>query len=541
MRLPKAVRDNLLFLLAETHSQIANFQVLLETQATTVAQRILDRRGYTYNLKMRIHDGCVDALRHGPKGSLNVFSLRAAEAIASDLERISHICFECVHFVGNVSDGKVLKKSGISVLIEEALRGVDLIEQAIDQEDTKTALKIGNVERKLDRLYNNIFRASVKEMRKSKKVEDIVTALFIAQRVEEIGDVLLSVSESVMSAQLGQPMHIDRFRSLKTALSDLGLIEAEVEPIAETKSGSGISGISDGATDEDGYVAIFKDGKKEKLKEERESVENWHEIFPGLAPQILSYSKQGKNASLLIEHLPGLTFDQILIQEEEVVLDKALKHLCKTLKAVWKETKRKKSFAANHMGQLQKRLGQVLDIHSDFQAAQGKLGDKKIRGLEDLIQKAKVLEEKVEPAFSVYIHGDFNLDNIIFDVESKKIKFIDLHRSCYQDYTQDVSVFMISNYRLQVLDRKTRRRIQKAALHMYEFAHEFAVKQGDKSFDFRLALGLARSFISSTRFILDAELAGAMFLRGVFILERIAELNEKDVNSFELPMKELFI
>ncbi|WP_417796322.1 phosphotransferase [Terasakiella pusilla] len=541
MRLPKAVRDNLLFLLAETHSQIANFQVLLETQAATVAQRILDRQGYTYNLKMRIHDGCIHALRHGPKGSINVFSLRAAEAIASDLERISHICFECVRFVGNVEQGKILRKSGIPTLVKEALGGIDLIERAIEEEDTKTTLKIAEIERKLDRRYNDIFLKNIKKMRKSDQPEDMVTMLFIAQRVAEIGDVLLSISESVMSAQLGQPMHIDRFRSLKTALSDLGLIEADVEPIAETKSGSGISGISDANSDEDGYVAIFKDGKKDKLKEERESVENWHEIFPGLAPQILSYHKQGKNASLLIEHLPGQTFDTILLQDEEETLEKALKHLCKTLKAVWKETKRKKGISANHMGQLQKRLPQVLDIHSDFNTCAKRVGEADVASLEELITKAGKLEAKLAPPFSVYIHGDFNLDNIIFDADSKKIRFIDLHRSCYQDYTQDVSVFMISNYRLQVLDRKTRQRIRAAALHMYEFAREFAEKQGDASFEVRLALGLARSFITSTRFILDAELANAMYLRGRYILERLGELNEKEVHSFKLPIEELFL
>lgn len=541
MRLPKAVRDNLLFLLAETHSQIANFQVLLETQASTVAQRILDRRGYTYNLKMRIHDGCIHALRHGEKGSINVFSLRAAEAIASDLERISHICSECVRFVGNVKQGKVVRKSGLAKLVKEALRGIDLIECAIEEEDTKTTLKIAEIERKLDRLYNEIFKQKIKKIRKSDQLEDMITMLFVAQRVEEIGDVLLSISESVMSAQLGQPMHIDRFRSLKTALSDLGLIEADVEPIAETKSGSGISGISDANSDEDGYVAIFKDGKKEKLKEERESVENWHEIFPGLAPQILSYNKQGKNASLLIEHLPGQTFDKILLQESEQTLEKALKHLCKTLKAVWKETKRKKTASANHMGQLQKRLPQVLDIHGDFNTSAKRVGEAELASLDELIAKAAELEAKLAPPFSVYIHGDFNLDNIIFDTDTKKIRFIDLHRSCYQDYTQDVSVFMISNYRLQVLDRETRRRIRRAACHMYAFARDFADKQGDTTFEVRLALGLARSFITSTRFILDGELANAMYLRGQYILERLGEVPEKQVHSFKLPIEELFL
>ncbi|NVJ92883.1 MAG: phosphotransferase [Methylocystaceae bacterium] len=540
MRLPKAVRDNLFFLLAETSTQIANFHVLQETQAQTVAQRILDRRGYTYNLKMRIHDGCVEALRHGRKGQINVFSLRAAEAIASDLERISNLTFECVHLVGNVKDVKVLKKNKISSLVDEAAAGIELIEKAIEEDDTKTALKIGTVERKLDRLYNSVFRSHVKDIRKSKQPEDLITALFIAQRIEEIGDVLLTISESIMSAKLGQPMHIDRFRSLKTALSDLGLIEAEVEQLAETKSGSGISGISDAATDDDGYVAIFKDGKKDKLKEERESVENWHEIYPGLAPQILSYKKRGKNASLLIEHLPGSTFEQILLSETDKVLESAITTLTKTLKSVWKETKRKKSASPNHMGQLTKRLPNVLEIHSSFEIGAMKVGDQQIKSLAALIKHAEKLESKIEAPFSVYIHGDFNLDNIIFDPDSQKIKFIDLHRSCYQDYTQDVSVFMISNYRLQVLDHKTRQRIAAMALRMYDFAADFARKNKDTTFEFRLALGLARSFISSTRFILDAELANAMFLRGVFILEAIAQLDEKDITSMRLPIKELF-
>ncbi len=540
MRLPKTVRENLSFLLAETNSQIANFQVLLETQAMTVSQRILDRRGYTYNLKMRIHDGCMEALRQGKKGCINVFSLRAAEAIASDLERISDLCHECVRLVGNVKEAKTLKKSGSLVLLDEVIHGIDLVEQAIEDDDTKIALKIGNVERKLDRLYSNIFRSHLKELRKSKRSEDVVTSLFIAQRIEEMGDVMLNISESIVSAKLGQPMHIDRFRSLKSALSDLGLIEADVEQIAETKSGSGISGISDSNSDEDSYVAIFKDGDKEKLKEERESVESWHDIFPGLAPQIISYRKKGKNASLLIEHLPGQTFDQILLQESNEALAKAFKHLTKTLKAVWKETRNKKTASANHIRQLQKRLPSVLEIHPAFDAKACQIGTHSVTSMEDLLAHAEKLEEKVLPSFSVYIHGDFNLDNIIYDQDSKKVHFIDLHRSCYQDYTQDVSVFMISNYRLQVMEKETRQRIGLVSTQMYDFAADFAQKNKDKTFDVRLALGLARSFITSTRFILDAQLAKSMFLRSVYILEKLYELDEKDLENFRLPVKELF-
>jgi len=540
MHLPKSIHDNLHFLLAETQSQVNNLLVLLETASQTVSQRILDRQGYTYNLKMRVHDGCLDTLRHGKKGHVNIYSLRAAEAIASDLERITDLCHECVRLMANLSRRDALKKSDNAALLSKIDKGIALIEHAIEEDDTRLALKIGNIERDLDRAYERVFKKHLKTLSKQKQPEDSLTSLFVSQRIEEMGDILLTISESIMSAKLGQPMHIDRFRSLKTALSDLGLLNADVETIAETKSGSAIAGISASDNETNGYLAIFKDGKKEKLKEELESVESWHEIYPGLAPQILSYKKQGKNAALLIEHLPGLTFEQVLLQEDDDVVEQALKRLSKTLKAVWNETKKKKKIPANHMVQLKKRLKSVLDIHPDFQTSSAKIGPQKVMSLDDLITQAAQIEKELDPPFSVYIHGDFNLDNIIFDPENKTIKFIDLHRSCYQDYTQDISVFMVSNYRLQVLDNRTRNRIKTSALYLHSYAKEFARKNNDETFELRLALGLARSFITSTRFILDKGLANAMYQRAVYILECIQSCPKKNIKKFKLPIEDLF-
>ena len=122
----------------------------------------------------------------------------------------------------------------------------------------------------------------------------------------------------------------------------------------------------------------------------------------------------------------------------------------------------------------------------------------------------------------------------------KKIRFIDLHRSCYLDYVQDVAVFMVSNYRLQVLDKRTRKKIQMVAKSMYDFASGFAKKHQDNSFDIRLGLGLARSFITSTRFILDKTLANKMFLRGVYLLESLVNAQENDLKKYQLPVEDLF-
>ena len=106
---------------------------------------------------------------------------------------------------------------------------------------------------------------------------------------------------------------------------------------------------------------------------------------------------------------------------------------------------------------------------------------------------------------------------------------------------QDVSVFMVSNYRLQILDAPLRRRILGVAQDFYGFARRFARKAGDDTFELRLALGLARSFATSTRFILDQSLAQAMFLRARHLIELVLASDPKRAGGFRVPVKEIFV
>ncbi|WP_177421051.1 phosphotransferase [endosymbiont of Lamellibrachia barhami] len=367
----------------------------------------------------------------------------------------------------------------------------------------------------------------------------------MAHSIEQMGDALLNISEAIISANLGQPINIDRYYHLMESIgrleADKNLNSLTIEPVAETRSGSAISGISNPKKKNDGYVAIFKDGKKRKLKEEREGVESWHEIYPGLAPKILSYHKRGQSASLLIEHLAGMTFEHILLRESQPLLNKTLGRLCATLESVWRETRSKKKISANYMDQLARRLPDVYEIHPEFRQSDSQVCGREIASFESLLKRTRTYEARLKAPFSVYIHGDFNVDNIIYDPLAKRINFIDLHRSRYMDYVQDVSVFMVSNYRLQVLDAPLRRRIMQMVQSFYRFARKYAKKAGDETFELRLALGLARSFATSTRFILDKSLARAMMLRARYLLERVLETDPKQAANFRLPIKELFI
>ncbi len=544
MAFPKSIRENLRFLIAEVSAQLGVLQSYLSTPAATLGKRILDREGYAGNLKQRIHNTCLLHISKASEGDVNHQSLRAVEMIATSLDRVAEHAREVVQQTSYLNDSSVLMVEKYEPLLEPLLQGLDWIESAVCEQNNQQALKLGEIEQELDSVYKGYLKRYTKVLRQRKQTEDLVCLIFVAHHMEQMGDEMLNISEAIISANMGQPFNTSRFSTLSASMAKLGEKNIEdlvFEPIAETRSGSGIAGITLSEKDGNGYDAIYKDGKKRKLKEERQGVESWHEIFPGLAPKILSYHKRGQSAALLIEHLAGLTFEQILLHEPNKLLKVTLRHLTGTLTSVWQETRSKKKVSADYIGQLSKRLDDVYAIHPEFQQEESRVGTLVLPSFEHLLEQAVRLEKKIEAPFSVYIHGDFNVDNIIYDPLEKRISFIDLHRSRYMDYVQDVTVFMVSIYRLQVLDKQVRGRILDLAVEFCDFARKYARRRGDETFEIRLALGLVRSFATSTRFILDKSLSRAMFLRARYLLELLLQENPKQLSGFQVPIKEIFV
>ena len=83
MQLPKSIRNNLRFLSVEVDSQVANLQSYFVTPSAGMARRILDRSGYAYNLKMRIHSSCLNRLACCEEGGAETMTLRGVEFIAT--------------------------------------------------------------------------------------------------------------------------------------------------------------------------------------------------------------------------------------------------------------------------------------------------------------------------------------------------------------------------------------------------------------------------------------------------------------------------
>lgn len=535
LRLPKSVQENLTFLVAETESQIGSLERYLTDQETSAGRRILDRAGYSYNLKIRIQNSCWTSQK--AKGStIKRIRLQAIESVAQDLDRITELARTVVEHVDSIEERKHLDADPFKLIFKQIQLGLKQITETLETGETRAAIALSRVAEKIEKRHQKIESACITQVRRS-VARDFAAVLLAAHAMAQIGRTLYRISESLLSATLGQAINFERFYSLEAVSSDLETDgqEIEIQTIAETRSGSGISAIKAAGSNE--VSAIFKDGEKKKLKEERQGFEAWHEIYPGLAPKVLSYKKRGDSAALLIEHLNGLTFEHILLNEPDALLEQAFKRLTQTLRSVWRETREAEPASAHYMAQLEKRLPDILALHPDFEWPDRLICGAVVPGLHTLISQAK--HREVPSPFSVYIHGDFNLDNILFDAKENRINFIDLHRSRYLDYVQDVSVMMVSCYRLQVLEAPERSRILGLAMDMANFAKRFSRRENDRTFEFRLALGLARSLITSTRFILDPTLSRRMLLRARFLLERIQQVPPGQEARFRLPLKDL--
>lgn len=545
-QIPQSIRHNLLFLIAEVSSQISCLKNYFSEFSAIVATAATERSGYILNLTSRIHKNCHNHIIHRRENTLDTLAFREINAIASSLERISELCCDCVKHSNTINNKDCLQSLEYQPLFDQVILAIGLIDRAVVANNTQLALKIGSAEQDIKRSCDQLIEKYTLALKNKDSIEDLISALFVARSVEHIGDALLNISEALISGNLGQVVNIDRYYSLNEFLEQLqdnkNNRQWQVKNIAETRSGNTVARISKVHKQRDNIVAIFKDGKKRKLQEERKSVAVWHQIYPGIAPKILSYNDYGESAALLIEHLDGVTFESLLLKGSRKLQNTALERLCLTLASVWQTTRQQKTVSAHYMRQLKQRLTEVYRIHPDFNQPACQIGSVSVLAFDELLKQAQPYEESLTAAFSVYIHGDFNSDNIIYQPLTDKINFIDLHRSRYMDYVQDVSVFMVSNYRLQVLDPSLRQRVLELTLSFYQFVAEFAKAHHDHSFEMRLAFGLARSFATSTRFILDKTLADAMFMRARYLIEQVLTIIQTEqAVDYCVPVKEIFV
>jgi len=311
MNLQQSIRHNLEFLQTEVVARLESIKAYLDNTSPEAAEKIFNRSGYIANLKLRIHDACYRYIAEKDKQDTpEVLQVRAIDIIATELERIADLGEEFVQQSVYLEDPGRKNFPKLLSQLDIVIETVAVVQTALFENDTRLAIKIGRTQGRLERKFRKLLKKNAASLRDTSDAEHLLSISFSAYSIERMGDSLLNISEAIISSNLGMVMDTTRFQAMQHSISKIAESaatgELQIKTVAETRSGAAISSIQLPDGERGSYPAIFKQGQTKKLKKERKGVESWHDVFPGLAPQILSWKKKGKSASLLIEHLAGL-------------------------------------------------------------------------------------------------------------------------------------------------------------------------------------------------------------------------------------------
>ncbi len=522
LKIRQQVEDT--FKTLESHEQVMPADVKFREDYIDNLKVIIERKSYKKILKSRTEENRVIRIM----GSLNT--------AVGNLEEIGDYLVNIVNQTRYFKDRYFLGQFDYPSYFQQILSATDLIVESLFRGNIKDALIICRAEIELDRLYKKDFDTIMRILQEGREIGDAITALNILRYLERIGDALLNIGEAIISAYAGTRLKIFEYIALKETL-DSASEEFVLEDLnVETRSGCRIEKVVNRPSGTDIQEVIFKEGDAGKLQKENRKLEEWQSLMPGLTPRVFGFQVLGEKAILLLEYIDGHNFQDILLGKDSTVLKKAVSHLTSLVEAIWTQTKSDGAVQAGFVNQLLKKIPDVYHVHPQFVTQAKLIGGLKQLSFQERLERAAAIEAQLAAPFSVFIHGDFNADNIIYNTREDRIYYIDPHRSIQMDYVQDVSVFMVSNFRIPVFDAAIRERQACVIDFFYRFARSFAEKNQDVNFDARLTLGIIRSLVTSTRFIVKEDFAKALYFRGLYLLDKLLEHEEDSWDSFRLPM-----
>ncbi|MBU2551411.1 MAG: phosphate uptake regulator PhoU [Proteobacteria bacterium] len=536
------VTQNLHFMVHEVVSQVEQTLQFFTEPNPKLVEKIRDRDDYIDTMKSMILEKTYQILQSSNRlGRMQVNLLRSSNTIATNLERIADFTVNMIRQSGHMTDISFFRRFDYQGFFEEILMGLEHIPDALNRRDIGLAFRICQSEFKLDEMYAASFNTILYELTARGHTGNLVTSLMIFHYLERMGDSILNIGEAIIYAIIGEKMKIHQYKALTKSLSDSGLetpiSDVEFESIWGTRSGCRIGVVGEKPKEtEPNRPVLFKHGNLKKLVKEKDNIARWEDLVPGLPPQVCGfYEGDGGDGSILLEYLPGCTFQEIVLNGNENMLKDALFMITSIIDEIWTKTKSDEPANAGFYRQITNRMDAVYRLHPYFNYNAGRIGDLRINSFGQLLNSLKMIESELIGPFSVFIHGDMNINNIIYDSHAERLHFIDLHRSGQSDCVQDISVFLISLYRLPVFDIKARHRINQTIMDFFEFAKNYATHHNDDTFEARLALGLGRSLFTSTRFEMNRKFAKKMFKLSVYLIDKLVSHHPESWADFELP------
>lgn len=532
------ILEHLYFLRFEVENHCELVEVYLTRPNEATAQRLINRKGYRKTLQEKVEVAVAMDVQKSRVDSQGFQQSKSLERLARLLDRLGQACLEFTHIEALKSSPEKQFESDAR-LIRRIRKSLALV--LINPADTniRQGLKIGH---RATRLMTSLREMDCQEGSTPTTQSNLRHVLsFQTGRMIHL---LTEIADALLAANFGPAVRMQNYKQLKSAAHTFTADNEAfgVQRLALTRSGSTIAALKAEHSTSSEVMAVYKEGQAHKVLEEISGVDRWKKVYPKVAPSVISHhvGHEGEMGSMVIEHLPGRTLESLLLNSQWDSASLLVAKLNKTLSKIWKSSLTRERAQPGYMQQLSRRMPETQQTHPTLFSEGQTICGLSRPDFAQLIEQVENLEKQVAPPFSVLIHGDFNVDNLLYDELQNHIYFIDLHRTSYSDYVQDISVLMVSIYRLPVMDSRARTEMMSLIRQLYRFARRFAKTSNDKFFDVRLAIALARSFATSTRFIYDKRFAKKLAFRATYLLEAVTLLNPEKPEKYSLPLEDIF-
>jgi phosphate uptake regulator len=480
--------------------------------------RLIEKDGYVDQLNALVDQRTFRELTRQKIDPRAARYFRGVIRIAINLEKIgdyaANIGRQTRHLHAAADPDLGRRFHALAAKVEKAVKvAVD----AFLQGDWELATHVAEVEHYLDGEYARCF-PDAQELLRSGKIDagDMITTIFVAKYLEKMGDSLQNIAEVCLSMTAGESLKVHQVDHLRHV--------AGGGKVVFRRAAGGISGAFTGIVENpDGTRFFYKEGSYRVIQEELSRARQWNDLLPGIVPAVHGGIFDENSEGYLMDYLEGRLFQDLYLDDDWAAKEKATRRLLETMASVWDRTLTPEPPKADYARQIARRAAELFATHPEIQALATtplRVGRITRRSPAAMLTEARKREAEVAPPFSVFVHGDFNGDNVFYEPAAERIHFIDVHRSGPGDYAADLGTFIVSNLRHPLVTEAVRGDLYRINRIVFDFGRAFAARHGDTAFEKRIELVLARNYLTSGRLYPDLDHAQDLFLRGVYCLER---------------------
>jgi phosphate uptake regulator len=472
-----------------------------------LSDEIIDKDNIIDNINLGIEEKCFE-LFNQTKGPEQRF-FRAVVRVSSNLERA---CDAACHIARRV---RLSHKEGIEQadfdlgeMLPVAVAALEEATEAFMKRSVELAEKACVREIHLDEMYvRKLEILKLRMVAEPERIPSFLNWFSVIKYLEKVGDYALNIGEQAIFLATGKRIKFYQYKQLDQLSSN----STQLHSFSD-----GISGAMVGFLEDDDHKLIYKEGNIRKIEEEAEKLKEWQGVSPEISPKLISTSNYGDRKALLREFVQGNLLSELLYSERDVEEKvRVTEQVFQTLIGVWKKTLRKVTPQMDYVNQVVTRLPESYAMHPylEFIANQKKLNK--------MLGQARRIEQGLAPNFSVWLHGDFNINNLIYN--KGELKIIDVHRSKFGDNLADLGTFLVSTQRQPGFKPKIKEDMRKVRETAVKEVRVFAEENGDEFFVSRLDLVLARHYLTSARVIVNEDQARWLFTKGLNKLKRVVK------------------